>query len=368
MGIDKLVDPGEVYIIGEYEVGTATPTGRYKIGMVQNNRTSYDRITEHQTGNPNRLFIADYVVCEASHLVEKLMHAKWNSERISQEWFDLSATGALAQASADIRNFEAQYGISVARVRAVYYSQPNSGNHPGLSRTEIAQAESWRDEVYELCKDMAKLKFEYKTLEFQLLTMNGVNVVVDSVSRVNITPAYTEFAESLIDPALKALYMTKTQKRKSDFKFIFTQNSSHLCDIKLTSAHWKTTHSTEEAAHEAAKIAWGLISNTITPTTAIATVQTRTPTHETLHESYVEKLKDYDEKKYEKEIIELQLRIMCYDYEGIAGVCSWKRGTQSNKFNKTAFKVLEPTIFADDTYKAPKGDTANPSIIKFKSW
>ena len=368
MGIDKLVDPGEVYIIGEYQVGTAIPTGRYKIGMVQNDRTSYDRITEHQTGNPNRLFIADYVVCEASHLVEKLMHAEWNSQRISQEWFDLSASGALAQAGADIRTFDAQYGSSVAMVRAVYYSQPNSGDHTGLSPAQISQAETWRDEAYDLCEAMAKLKFEYKTLEFQLLTMNGVNVVVDSVSRVKITPAYLEFAEGEIDPALRALYMTKIQKRKNDFRFIFTQNPSRLCDIKLTSGHWKTTHPAEEAAHNAAKIAWGLVNNTIAPTTAITTVQARTSTHEALHESYVEKLKEYDEKKYAKEIIELQLRIMCYDYEGIAGVCSWKRGTQSNKFNKTAFKELEPTIFTDDTYKVPKGDSANPSIIKFKSW
>ena len=368
MGIDKLVDPGEVYIIGEYQVGTATPTGRYKIGMVQNARTSYDRITEHQTGNPNRLFIADCVVCEASHLVEKLMHAEWNLQRISQEWFDLSAIGALAQASADIRRFEAQYGADVAMVRSVYYSQPNSGDHPGLSPAQISQAGTWRDEAYELCKDMAQLKFEYKTLEFQLLTMNGADVIVDSVSRVSITPPYTEFSESLIAPALKARYMTKIQKRKNDFRFIFTQNSSRLCDIKLTSGHWKTTHPTENANHDLAKNAWNLIKNTITPATAITTVQTRTLNHETLHQSYVEKLMEYDEKKYEKEIIELKLRIMCYDYEGIEEVCSWARGTQSNKFNKVAFKILEPVIFEDDTYKAQKGDTANPSIIKFKSW
>ena len=368
MGIDKLVDPGEVYIIGEYIVGTATPTGRYKIGMVQNNRTSYDRIAEHQTGNPNRLFIADYVVCEASHLVETLMHAEWNSQRISQEWFDLSASGALAQAGADIRSFEAQYGASVAMVRSVYYSQPNSGDHPGLRPDQILQAETWRDEAYELCKEMAQLKFEYKTLEFQLLAMNGVDAIVDSVSRVNITPPFTEFSESLLPSALKTQYMTKTRKRKNDFKFIFTQNSSQLCNISLSSAHWRNTHPTENAAHEAAKNAWGLISDTITTSSVNRTSQNRTLAHETLHQSYVEKLKDYDEKKYEKEIIELQLRIMCYDFEGIAGVCSWSRGTQTNQFNKTAFKVLEPIAYADVAYQAPKGDTANPSVIKFRSW
>ena len=41
-----------VYAIGEFEPGTSTPTGRYKIGMTQNERTTYDRIIEHQTETP----------------------------------------------------------------------------------------------------------------------------------------------------------------------------------------------------------------------------------------------------------------------------------------------------------------------------
>ena len=61
MPINKLVDAGEVYVIGEYNPGTSTPTGRYKIGMTQNDRSTYDRIIEHQTGNPNRLFIHGFV-------------------------------------------------------------------------------------------------------------------------------------------------------------------------------------------------------------------------------------------------------------------------------------------------------------------
>ena len=37
---NKLVDAGEVYLVGQYELGTSTPTTLYKIGMAQNDSTT----------------------------------------------------------------------------------------------------------------------------------------------------------------------------------------------------------------------------------------------------------------------------------------------------------------------------------------
>lgn len=367
MAIHILVDPGEVYVIGEFDPGTSTPTGRYKIGMTQNDRTTYDRIIEHQTGNPNRLFIHGFVACEASYLVEKLMHNKWNANRIGQEWFTLTAA-ELAQVMNDIVAFEAQHGPRIVQVRPVYYVQPNNGDHPGLTPSQIAQAHNWRDQAYALTKEMVELKYEYETIRLKLLTMNGVNSVVDSVSKVNITPPYTEFSESLLPAAVKAQYKTLAQKRKNDFRFRFTQTSSKICDQKLGHTHWKSVHGGIHTIWEAEKGNWEAVEPTITISSVNSSVQARTAIHEALHQDYVEKLRLYDEKKTERQIIELELRILCFDYEGIADVCQWKRAEQNPKFNKPQFKVLEPTMFNDPAYQAPRGDTARPSIIKFKAW
>ena len=133
MAINKLVDPGEVYVIGQYEFGTNNPTGLYKIGIVQNERSTYQRLPEHQTGNPNRLFIAEHIPSEASYLVEQQMHRKWNSKRVSQEWFDLSAPGDYAQVVADIHSMEGQFGPQIAQLRNVYYQAPITGNNSTLS-------------------------------------------------------------------------------------------------------------------------------------------------------------------------------------------------------------------------------------------
>ena len=368
MPIHKLVDPGEVYVIGEYIPGTNTPTGQYKIGMTQNDRSTYDRMIEHQTGNPNRLFIHGFVWCQASYLVEKMMHNQWNANRIGQEWFTLTPA-ELVQVMADIATFEAQHSPNIVAIRQYYYAAPNPGDHPGLNAAQMAQAQTLRDNAYDLCKDMAELKFEYETLKHQLLVKNGVNAVVDSISKIKITPPYTEFSHSLLPATVKAQYTNLSQRRKDDFRFIFTQTGAEVCNISLSSAHWRNTFPALEATLQAVKANW---TNTVQPTITIATANTnsqpRTAAHETLHEEYVNKLREYEEKKVEKELIELELRILCADYEGIAGVCRWMRATQNPKFNKPEFKVLEPALFVDPAYQASKGDTATPSIIKFKAW
>lgn len=368
MGIHKLVDPGEVYVIGEYQPGTNTPTGRYKIGMTQNERTTYDRIIEHQTGNPNRLFIYGFVFCEASYLVEKIMHNQWNGNRIGQEWFTLSAPN-LVQVMADIATFEAQYSPNIVAIRQYYYAAPNPGDHPSLTTTQITRAETLRNDAYVLCKDMAELKFEYETLKHDLLVMNGLNAVVDSVSIIKITPPTTEFSHSLLPDPVKLQYTNLAQKRKDDFRFIFTQATAEVCNISLGSAHWRNVFPALDTALQTVKNNW---SNTVQPTITIATAntnsQTRTPAHEVLHQQYVEKLREYEEKKTQKEVIELELRILCANYEGIAGVCRWRRAVPNPKFNKPEFKVLEPVMYAAPAYQAPRGDTAKPSIIKFKAW
>ena len=368
MPINKLVDAGEVYVIGEYHPGTNTPTGRYKIGMTQNDRSTYDRIIEHQTGNPNRLFIHGIVWCEASYLVEKMMHNQWNANRIGQEWFTLTPA-ELVQVMADIAAFEAQHSPNITAIRQYYYATPNPGDHPGLTAAQMTRAQTLRDDAYDVCRDMAELKFEYEALKYDLLVMSGVNAVVDSVTKIKINPPTTEFSPSLLPAPVKAQYTTLTQKPKDDFRFVFTQTAAEVCNISLASPHWKNSFSTLDTALQTVKANW---TNTVQPTITIATANTnsqpRTPLHETLHEAYVDKLREYEEKKTQKEIIELELRILCANYEGIANVCRWRRVTPNPKFNKPEFKILEPAMYVDPAYQAPKGNTAIPSVIKFKAW
>jgi hypothetical protein len=365
--VDKLIDPGEIYIIGQYDVGTSTPTGHYKIGMTQNDRNSFKRLKEHQTGNPNRLFLYHWAPCEASYLVEKLMHRKWNSNRVSQEWFALNST-ELQQAIADITQIETQYGTQITQLRSTYYATPISGNHPSLTLAETVNAQQLRDLAYTITEEMAQLAFIYRTKEFQILESNGLNAVVDSVTRLNISPPSSEFKDSLLPSALRASFMTKQRKNSNDFRFIYTTTSTNIDDNIHTKTHWKDRWPTESAAMESAKDDWKLMKGTINSKTVIRTTQARTPNIETLHQEYSDSKIEYDSKKAEKDALEIQVRMLCMNYEGITNVCEWKRKTQSNIFDKVRFKITNQTDFENPIYKNSSKASVTPVLVAWKTY
>ena len=63
---------GELYFIGEEDIKTGEKSSYYKIGIVRESegRTSVNRLSEHQTGNPRRLLIAHALETPAVEAVE----------------------------------------------------------------------------------------------------------------------------------------------------------------------------------------------------------------------------------------------------------------------------------------------------------
>tara|TARA_B110000495_G_C22969144_1_gene568660 strand:- start:188 stop:1336 length:1149 start_codon:yes stop_codon:yes gene_type:complete len=364
---DKKIDPGEIYIIGQYQVGTSTPTGHYKIGMTQLGRTSFKRLKEHQTGNPNRLFLHYWTHCEASYLVEKLMHSKWSPNRIGQEWFSLNST-ELLQAITDITQFETQFGTQIIQLRSRYYATPTPGVHPSLTSAETVVVQGWRNLAFPIVEEMARLKYVYKTREFQILLGNGVNAVVDSVTRLNISPPSTEFKDSKLPAALKLSFMTKTRKNLDDFRFIYTANPGHLDKLDLTLSYWKTRWPIEFAAYETAKTGWDTMKSTINSATVNRTSQARTSNIETLHQEYSDAKIEYDNKEAERDALEIQVRILCMDYEGVANVCEWKRKSQSNLFDKGRFKVLNEADYLNPIYQGSSLGSVKPVLVAWKAY
>lgn len=85
---------GEIYFIRERDYKTGKPSPFVKIGLVRysENRDSFGRLAEHQTGNPRRLLLeaARIVQTEAVDLVEARLHQLYAKNRISGEWFEFS--------------------------------------------------------------------------------------------------------------------------------------------------------------------------------------------------------------------------------------------------------------------------------------
>lgn len=90
---------GEIYFIAERD--GSSNTGFIKIGLVRerDGRDSYDRIKEHQTGNPRSLELLNVVKTVLVSTVENTLHREYAGRRVSGEWFKLDQP-ALADAVA----------------------------------------------------------------------------------------------------------------------------------------------------------------------------------------------------------------------------------------------------------------------------
>lgn len=368
MAINKLVDPGEVYVIGQYAIGTSNPTSLYKIGIVQNDRSTESRVDEHQTGNPNRLFIAAKIPSEASYMVEQQMHKTWNSVRVGQEWFNLSNAADLAKVTAEVHALEAQYGPQILQLRSIYYTTPTPGENTTLTPAERTKAEHIRDEAFELTEQMALLKYRIDTYGFQLQIPNGLRPSMDSITSCSIRPSKTEFKDSKLPAALKAAFMTKPRKNKDDFRFNFVGITASIDDLKLDAAHWKNKYPTEYQTWAAEKEAWKVMKATITPLTVNHSILNRTPAAEALHQHYTDARNEFNRLSAMREVLQMECQLLCGDYEKIDAVCTWKRATQTNAFNLPEFKVHHPAEFADPAHQSTSAEGVAFKVNPYKTY
>ena len=82
---------GYIYLIGEYE-----NSNLYKIGVTKYSNIG-KRINELQTGNSNEMYLKASFKSKYPYKLEKMLHRRFNSTRVMNEWFNLT--------DEDIKNF-----------------------------------------------------------------------------------------------------------------------------------------------------------------------------------------------------------------------------------------------------------------------
>jgi hypothetical protein len=102
---------GEIYFVRERERnGSSSPF--VKIGLVhfKEQRDSFSRLLEHQTGNPRGLYLVPGEVVETNAVdrVEAQLHRIFAEKRISGEWFEFSSEEEIQQAVNQARSLSAE--------------------------------------------------------------------------------------------------------------------------------------------------------------------------------------------------------------------------------------------------------------------
>jgi hypothetical protein len=118
--IMKLVS-GTIYFVRESDSKTSGHSDLVKIGLVEGERSPFDRLREHQTGNPRKLLFdeSQFVRTDAVAFVESQLHNKYAKQRVSGEWFQFESESEIQEAVEAARIFAKQAAeINPLMVRA----------------------------------------------------------------------------------------------------------------------------------------------------------------------------------------------------------------------------------------------------------
>ncbi len=116
----KLV-PGTIYFVRESDSKTSGHSDLVKIGLVEGKRSPFERLREHQTGNPRKLLFdeSQFVWTDAVAFVEAQLHSKFAKLRVSGEWFQFQSEKEIEEAVSSAREFaEKAASINPLMVRA----------------------------------------------------------------------------------------------------------------------------------------------------------------------------------------------------------------------------------------------------------
>ena len=102
----KLV-PGTIYFVRESDSKTSGHSDLVKIGLVAGERSPFERLREHQTGNPRKLLFdeSQFVWTDAVAFVEAQLHRRYAKQRVSGEWFQFSTEKDIEDAVSAAREF-----------------------------------------------------------------------------------------------------------------------------------------------------------------------------------------------------------------------------------------------------------------------
>ena len=324
--------PGNLYFIRDIDYLTGE-IGKYvKIGIVTNDRKTEDRLKDHQTGNPRGIYpVAEVTNVPFVERLETQLHYEHNEKWIAGEWFllDDKEVKAVVKRAEALKTQQLSEKPLLEEVLLKIQKKTSNG--------KIKKADK---KVLDIEKNIIQLKGELNVLKakieiskYEFYTLLGANGTIDGVLRIKYSPSTLKFDEKALQVTHPALYNKFILPREDVFKHTF--NFTNSANYSLGNVN---------PAIHAAQAALG----TTTYTQAqLKGLQKRTKKIEKLHVDHLLLLKEMKWREYAIEITEYHLQKLVGTYDGIDGICTWRRyyAPQTNSFNVAAFKEKHPKLY-----------------------
>lgn len=317
---------GEIYFIGEYDVKTGMRSEYFKVGIVRHggkdNRSSLDRLLEHQTGNPRRLDIVYVLEADAVEAIETSLHHMYAPHRVYGEWLKLDETlfeGVKRQAEqlkADMSQYRSIFELAESLQETI------SQEEKSISTVE---ADYWFDKYCgahvreQACTEVIS---EYKLVRIKEVEQGKD---VDEFIRVQNKAGRRRFD---IDgfkkkyPDLYKQFSTQNPKIRGSFRPI----NSKIKELSLFSVDSKLEEKILSFREALGRV--GSLESQCD-----------------LHNQFLAIESELAFAEWEKDLAVAHLKNLCGGYEGIQGICTWKRvSVMEEKLDEKALKDAFPEV------------------------
>lgn len=338
---------GEVYFLGEIELDTTSRTPFVKIGLVRKNaknRTTEDRLTEHQTGNPRQIVELAVLQTDEADRVETLLHKVFASWRVSGEWFNLQndrLDEVLAEGKRIVRLVAAESDL-IEQAKA-WETVPSEGEK--LPPDSTAQ-------------DLATTAIIAKRSR-NFIGETEERVVAALVSASDTGRDITRYMAVQIKNKAASFDTAKFKKDHPDVHASFSTPTTNWSKT-FTTAKMKDLGLDDTALDPSLRDLCARID------VEAASVETG-GSPDSLHELYLELLRFDALYDLNFKAAEAQLKLLCGTAPGIEGLCTWNRRENPGvSFDKDALKEQQPDLYAQ--YETPATTQESRVLVKDRGY
>jgi hypothetical protein len=317
------IQPGELYFVREKEFRSGEFTKFVKIGLVheKEGRSAFDRLSEHQTGNPRTLELPDGNVLFAPAIdrVEAMMHNFYASKRVSGEWFIFENESEIEEAKKHAQTLIEEVEKALPTfVEADRFAEMDS-NGEMLQPSEEALA---------LEKVIAQARAKQKSL-------NDLKAKIDSI----IKAAHATGA----DLGAVAKESTRNVGGKFDAKKFEEENPEIFKKFSVEQSR--------HAGRFLLKFKPALFDELPQDFKALVLkMEIAIESHSSLEELNEPVLLITEQKAiahWDDDLAIARLQVLCGTTPGIEGICTWERATTLvSSFDSKAFMAAMPELYA----------------------
>lgn len=335
---------GEIYFIRELDRASKGHTPFVKIGLVRDaeERDSFNRLVEHQTGNPRQLYLdrSGIVDTPAVDLVEAQLHRFFAPRRVSGEWFEFESESQIQEAIETAKAFaeDAKNRVPVFEEAEKLKFQESSNGTKQAS-----------DEDLVIAKELAGAKLQIAACKAQQariaeILQSSIDAGVDVATVANTTlktfkPQLQEAELQAAHPDIFEKYIAEVKTWQQRFLTKVKLKGGEVADDDFDSAIAGITAQLDAiSGHEEA-------SKLNEPNLALKTL--------------------LGLANWKHDFAEARLKVSIGLYEEIEGVCTWKRGYKiDNKFDAHTFAAENPELARQFTSEGSTKAYVNPKGTK----